>query len=144
MASAERKASLLPDVAQRIAARKNRVSHDAAQDYIWEVPVNVITLPRLLAEQSIERIDILQVDTEGYDYEVLKQFDFDRYSPAIVNFEHQHLSPEDMDRCIEMLRKHGYLLFRHGRDTCAIRSVSHHAARYAAFAATASSTGRNR
>src|SRR5690606_10682341 len=94
---------------------------EKARDFIDEINVRVSTLAQVLAEHDVFRIDILQIDVEGYDYEVLKQFDFDRYSPTLVNYEHQHLSAEDKESCAAMLSSRGYFLFRHGRDTCGVR-----------------------
>ncbi|MBK7697246.1 MAG: FkbM family methyltransferase [Saprospiraceae bacterium] len=38
-------------------------------------------------------IDLLHIDTEGYDWEILKQLRLAKYFPRPIIFEHKHLSP---------------------------------------------------
>src|SRR5690348_12849964 len=68
------------------------------------VAVQCRTMDTLLAEQSVQRVDILQIDTEGYDYVILKLFDFAKYQPAIVHYEHQHLNEADAKAAEELLK----------------------------------------
>jgi FkbM family methyltransferase len=79
------------------------------------------TLKGLLDDYQVETVDILQVDTEGYDFSVLKLFDFERYKPKIVHYEHQHLNSEDTNKAEAYLRGFGYKLVRKDYDTLAIR-----------------------
>jgi len=66
---------------------------------------------------GIDRVDLLQVDVEGYDAEVVRMFDFDRWRPSIVNFEHTHLSPRDHESAMRHLVSHGYQIATTGVDT---------------------------
>jgi FkbM family methyltransferase len=84
------------------------------------VPVRARTLVSLLAELAIERVDILQIDTEGYDYRVLQLFDFARFRPAIVHYEHQHLNFEDRAAAEALLQGYGYEIRRELYDTLAV------------------------
>jgi FkbM family methyltransferase len=70
--------------------------------------VNVITFDTLIERFGIDRIDLLQIDAEGYDAELLKQFDFKRLKPAIIRYEHVHLEKEEQRDCLELLAGHGY------------------------------------
>jgi len=45
----------------------------------------------ILARNRIRKIDLLHIDTEGYDYEVLKQVDLES-PPRVILYEHKHLS----------------------------------------------------
>jgi FkbM family methyltransferase len=65
------------------------------------------------------QLDLLLIDTEGYDLELLELFDFDRFRPAIVRFEHAHLSPESWDDAVELLTRRGYRTLREQYDTTA-------------------------
>ena len=62
-------------------------------------------------------VDVLQIDTEGYDYQVLRHFDFASSRPQVVMFEHRHLSQDDRDAADNLLVMHGYSLKRHEFDT---------------------------
>lgn len=46
------------------------------------------TLPAILREHPLPRIDLLQIDTEGYDSEILFGLDFLEICPSIIRFEH--------------------------------------------------------
>ena len=87
---------------------------------IEPVPVACRTLPSLLAEHDLERIDLLQIDTEGHDLVILKSFDFARCKPAIVNYEHIHLAAADQEEAQALLTAHGYRLFPQDADTLAV------------------------
>ena len=65
------------------------------------------TLPEVLAEQAVERIDLLVIDTEGHDYRVLGQLNFGRFSPAIIYLEVCNLTRRERMRTRELLEKHG-------------------------------------
>jgi FkbM family methyltransferase len=79
--------------------------------------VECVTFEDLLA--GVDRVDLLQVDAEGYDAEIIRMFDFDRWRPSIVNFESVHLSPEDQDSVMRLLVAHGYRVAMTGFDTLA-------------------------
>ena len=70
--------------------------------------VTCLTLQTLLERTGLERVDILQIDVEGWDYEVLKQVDFRRMKPAVINYEHAHLGADDADAAIALLVGNGY------------------------------------
>jgi FkbM family methyltransferase len=79
--------------------------------------VDCVTFEDLL--DGVERVDLLQVDAEGYDAEIIRMFDFGRWRPSIVHFESVHLSPEDHDSVMRLLVSHGYRVATSGFDTLA-------------------------
>lgn len=81
--------------------------------------INGITLAGLLAKHKISQIDVLHIDTEGYDYKILSQLDLKNIHPTIILYEHLHLSPEEKARAINYL-KHDYELFQWGMDMFAV------------------------
>jgi FkbM family methyltransferase len=53
--------------------------------------VNTISLNDLLAKYNAPTtIDYLSIDTEGSEYEILSNFDFDKYDIKIITCEHNH------------------------------------------------------
>lgn len=62
--------------------------HLAAASLLGENVVRTSPLRNLLREMGITRVDLLQIDTEGYDYEVLRTFPFDLSLPVLICFEH--------------------------------------------------------
>lgn len=73
------------------------------EPYIREIHVRGDTLQGLLDKHGFGCVDLLHVDTEGYDYEVFKQFDLGRYAPKVVLIEHKHLSTADKGRILDRL-----------------------------------------
>jgi FkbM family methyltransferase len=84
-------------------------------------PVRCLTFPALFAEAGIERVDLLQVDAEGYDAEILRLFDLTARRPPIVRFEHKHLSRGAHEAAIEELLDLGYRVAIGDGDTLAYR-----------------------
>jgi FkbM family methyltransferase len=69
--------------------------------------VNTISLNDLLAKYNAPRvIDYLSIDTEGSEYEILKNFDFSNYSFKIITCEHNHTPSRDL--IYNLLTFHGY------------------------------------
>lgn len=73
----------------------------------------------LLAGVPSERIDLLQIDVEGFDHELIRVLDLDRFAPSIVRFEHLHLSTEQHEACVGKLVGHGYRVCLEEHDTLA-------------------------
>lgn len=65
-------------------------------------------------------LDYLQIDTEGFDYEVIKMIDFSFIKPKIIKYEYVNLNKEDQNRVCFLLKKQGYYLFNEFGDTIGI------------------------
>ncbi len=86
---------------------------DARQVPCW-------TFDRLLREANAPAaIDLLQIDAEGFDFEIIRSIDFQRVKPAIIHYEHMVLSQTDRDACLELLASHGYRFLLEDSDTTA-------------------------
>ena len=88
--------------------------------YIVEQQVSCLRLSDVLLEHNIDSYDIIQIDTEGHDYNVLRQIDFLRHRPACVLFEHMHLSRRERRRALQLLEYHNYRLYDCGNDVLAV------------------------
>jgi len=84
---------------------------------IVSTPVRCVTFEDLLAD--IDYVDLVSIDVEGYDLEILKLFDLARFAPAIIRFEHVHLSRSEWDEAVKLLARHGYRVLREEHDTTA-------------------------
>jgi FkbM family methyltransferase len=85
--------------------------------------VPCMTFSSLYQKFGIDRIDLLQIDAEGYDAELLRLFDIPSRLPAIVRFEHKHLRLPDYENCVEALMSAGYSVTVGGsEDTLAYRN----------------------
>jgi FkbM family methyltransferase len=82
--------------------------------------VPCITFDTLLRRHHVSRIDLLQIDTEGYDFEILKQIDFSRLRPVMIRYEHRHLKARDRLACRTYLKGFGYRILEMRFDTAAV------------------------
>lgn len=83
------------------------------------------TFDRLLREANApHEIDLLQIDAEGFDYEIIRSLDFQAVKPAMIHYEHMVLSDADRNACLELLAHHGYRFILQDNDTLAYRGAS--------------------
>jgi FkbM family methyltransferase len=94
----------------------------SGQDGLEAFSVPCATLDDLVERHHMDQIDILQIDAEGYDYQVLKTLDLRKTPPRIVQLEHGHLSPADIERTVQYLGSNGYRILYggHQMDTLAL------------------------
>lgn len=89
----------------------HKLSFIDENDIVEEV-VNCISFMDLTIEHNIKYIDLLQIDTEGYDTEIIKMIDFDIIKPKIISFEHGLqqgiISITQFQECQELLLKNKY------------------------------------
>lgn len=99
---------------------KRKLSKDSnVDDFIKESSVLAVTFDELLKNNNVSKISFLQIDAEGYDFEILKQLNFNFFKPDVINFESMHLSQSDYDSAIKLLESHNYKFFYYKGDTCA-------------------------
>ena len=53
-----------------------------------------------------QRIDYLSIDTEGSEFEILKEFDFRKYTFSIITVEHNYTAKRES--IFQILSSHGY------------------------------------
>jgi FkbM family methyltransferase len=94
-------ASHIPDIAERVV----------------ETQVPCVTLEELCARTGFDQLDLLLIDTEGYDWEIIRHLDFSRLRPRVIVYEHYHLSPADRAACAQHLAGAGYEAFEEHFDT---------------------------
>jgi len=70
--------------------------------------VECLTVDALLSRHNVQKVDLLHIDCEGFDYVILRQFDFTTLRPHIVLFEHKHLAAEDRQAAKIMMEHAGY------------------------------------
>jgi FkbM family methyltransferase len=85
-------------------------------------PVSCLPFTSLLARHAISRVDLLQIDAEGHDYEIIKTIDFKAVKPSIIRFEHANLAASLKSECIELLLSHSYKLVVGAYDITAFQS----------------------
>jgi FkbM family methyltransferase len=84
---------------------------------VVDTKVPVLTFDSLCVRHAVERVDLVLVDTEGYDREVLESIDLRRWQPRLVVYEHYHLSADEQAGCRAYLEDAGYETMEEGFDT---------------------------
>ena len=123
----EREAEV-PDLARGIASfdsdhwKKTTIVPDS--DFIEQVTVKCISFTEFVKINSIKNnLDLLMVDTEGYDYEILLSIDFTIVKPKIIHFEHgvrnELMSLEQFMIISDHLNAHGYQIIAQSYDATA-------------------------
>lgn len=115
----------LPKWSQGLAsffADRNALAFESIQPFVQQHTVPSYRLNTLLTKHQVKEIDLLQIDAEGYDYQILKQFDFEKYQPYVIHFEIVNLSKAEQTAAKKLLDLHGYLHAKAGYDLIAVAS----------------------
>jgi FkbM family methyltransferase len=86
-------------------------------DRLVEIDVPCVTLETLCRRNGIEWLDLLLIDTEGYDWEIIRHIDLSRWKPRLLVYEHYHLGPEERRACRGHLGRAGYETMEEHFDT---------------------------
>lgn len=79
---------------------------------IESILVNCISFNTLINKYSLSKVDYLQIDTEGYDAEIIKMIDFNKFSTLLMKYEICNLSDEDKVEVSDKLLKRGFFLVK--------------------------------
>jgi FkbM family methyltransferase len=92
------------------------------REHIEEIQVKTLTIQTLLKKYnlSVDDITMLQIDTDGFDFEILKMAFECGCLPRLIHFEHIWLSSKDTYQCYELLKKKAYKHVRIGINTLAV------------------------
>jgi FkbM family methyltransferase len=102
-------------------------SRDAVLSHVDHIPdiearlvastLPCLTFGTLCDRHGVETVDLLLVDTEGYDWELLRMIDLEAVRPRLVIYEHFHLRPEDRADALARFAALGYETLEEGFDT---------------------------
>lgn len=117
-----RRGGAQPDWADGLASfsRETLVNnnHNVKGD-VEEIRVATVTFSTLLARHSLGHVDLLQIDAEGFDYELIKTINLRSFRPTIIHFEHSLLPFAVKHECFAYLSRNGYKITGNGPDTVA-------------------------
>jgi FkbM family methyltransferase len=115
----------LPDWFDQLGSfEKNHIIkhlNGALEPFIVEEAVPVLTLPDVLEKHGIREVHLLHIDTEGFDYAVLKTLDLTRRAFKAILIEHKHLSGDQHVKMLNHLRENGYRVDNCGGDYFAVQ-----------------------
>jgi len=85
-----------------------------------KIKVPCYTLNKILEKNSINQIDLLSIDTEGHDYIIFNQFNFEKYSPYWLEVEIFNLNNEEINSIKDKLKSYGYYIYGDNKDLYSI------------------------
>jgi FkbM family methyltransferase len=89
---------------------------------LQEIDAPRLSFSALLKKHDVTKIDLLQVDVEGYDFQIIRSIDFEHVAPKIIHFEHANLRPVERAECVDFLIAKGYKLVIGAYDATAFES----------------------
>ncbi|BDA47050.1 hypothetical protein COCOBI_09-5050 [Coccomyxa sp. Obi] len=77
---------------------------------VESVEVELLTVRQMLQQHDISDVLVVLIDTEGFDWQVVRQLPLHHASfrPVLIGFENQHLSAGDLAAAVDFLHGHGY------------------------------------
>ena len=93
------------------------------EEVIKTTEVECVNLDELLAMAECNDADLLKIDTEGYDYEILSMLNLRKFNPAIIRFEHLHMTTQEYEEIILGLIDAKYKFIADKINTTAYRNV---------------------
>jgi FkbM family methyltransferase len=79
---------------------------------IIAIDVPTTTVTTLLEKHKVKQLDLLVIDTEGYDYTIIKSINLDVIRPTFIKFESMHMSPSELEELDKLFVNHDYKITR--------------------------------
>lgn len=89
------------------------------EEYLQTVEFECIPVSELLETSPLQNINYLQIDTEGYDWMIFKQFDISNIN--FIKIEHSSLTESERIHVVEKLQNNNFVLNKEYEDVYAIK-----------------------
>jgi len=112
----------LPEWSKGMASfdKHNILKHDylfpGIEKYIRKIEIETISFEEIFKMNSLQRLDLLQVDTEGFDAEIIFMFPFNKLKPSIIHFESKHIKKPNLEKLLDFLIENGYRFAYDGQE----------------------------
>ncbi len=98
------------------------ISAEGIKDKVSTELVQTATFKELIDKHQIEKIDILQIDTEGYDFLTLNQVWKCGFRPKVIHIEIVHMTEEEINSVQKLLQSNDYQTEIYGDNLTAIKN----------------------
>lgn len=92
--------------------KKHLLKHGISKFHIIKEKVNVISIQNLINKYSLKNIDLLLIDTEGYDAKIVKDFLENSNLRPLIIFEYIHIKNNEFSETTKLLLNNNYDLFK--------------------------------
>ena len=93
------------------------------ESYIKSDRIACLTLCEVLSQSGTGSIDVIVIDTEGYDSQVVRMINFNRWTPRAIVFEHKLLNQFDLESTLAELKLNGFEWTADQADVLAYRNI---------------------
>ena len=98
-------------------SRNHLLKHGVKKKHIVKEKIKSISIKELLNKYSIEDLDLLYMDTEGYDGKIVQDFLLNTTLKPIIIFEYIHVDNQILDNLLLMLKENDYRIFSLNENT---------------------------
>ena len=91
--------------------KNHLISHGVKKKHIEKKEVISISIEKLIEKYKIENLDLLFIDTEGYDGEIVYDFFLKSSLRPIIIFEYIHIKSDFFEKVIQKLDEKNYNYF---------------------------------
>jgi FkbM family methyltransferase len=119
---------IVPEFALGIASfdQNHHKKTNIPSKFLLEEKVKCMSISDLMECYSVVDVNLLVLDTEGYDYNILINIDFNIIAPSIIHFEHGlksgTMSIDQFEELKTLFNKNDYQLFVNETDVTAIKT----------------------
>ena len=96
--------------------KKHLINHGVKKEHIVSEKVNSITILDLINKHKFNNLDLLFIDTEGYDGKIVNDFLSTVNARPIIMFEYIHIDNDVYKNLVNKLLKKEYLFFSVGEN----------------------------
>lgn len=105
----------------RLAERYGEKLPARKEDYISKEKILSISPETLIKKYMLNKIDWVQIDAEGFDFEIIKLLKIEQTQPRVIVYEKSHLSNADQSACIQLLERNNYAVTHIDENTVAMK-----------------------
>ena len=91
--------------------KNHLLKHGVKNRHIVKETINSISIEELLSKYNIKKLDLLYLDTEGYDGKIVIDFLLNTNLKPIIIFEYIHIDTHLVDSLLLVLNKNNYNFF---------------------------------
>lgn len=103
--------------------RNHLIKHNVKDEFIEKIEVRCVTFNDLLNQYPLfSKIDYLQIDTEGFDYNIVKMIDWNLFETKFIKVEWVNINKENVPKLISILENQGFRLYREGIDLIGVKN----------------------
>ena len=96
--------------------------HGIKSNHIQSVEIDCINFKELIEQYDYQKLDLLVVDTEGYDDVLVTNFIQNTYIRPIIILEWIHIKKNKAEELIELLKSNNYKFLKFSKDLICIQN----------------------